>query len=130
MLAYRELTDELLRRFPQLQSVYDAECEWAGEETLRGAHVSFGDLLTPYLIGLLETDENPEVTTRIFAFLEELANHPDKIVQEVVALTVVERLTDKETWLAAAWPHMGPKTRRFAKEVAEYWGNSRDFPCA
>lgn len=126
-LAFDDLTSELLRRFPELVPAYEKERQWAGD-TLEAAHVAYGDLLNPYLIVLLEAGDRPDLLRRIFNFLEELANHPATIVQEVVALTVVERLTDREDWLTAAWPFMGPKVRQFAKEVAEYWGTSRGFP--
>lgn len=127
MIAYEEMTDELLRRFPNLRRAYEEEFGWWGED-VPGQHVTYGDLLNPYLISLLEADDKPEELRRIFDFLEELANHPNARVQNVVSVTVVEQLTDKEEWLTAAWPYMGKKTREFARELAEFWGTSPNFP--
>jgi hypothetical protein len=128
MISYNDLTAELLRRFPELQAAYEQQRHWASEETMQAPHVAYGDLLNPYLISLLESGDRPETTKRIFGFLEELANHRDLLVQQVVAVTVMEQLTDKEEWLTAAWPYMGPTSRQIAREVAEYWGTSPSFP--
>jgi hypothetical protein len=126
MPTYEELVPLLLDRVPELRSNHAKEREWMREDL--GPHVAFGDLLNPYLISLLESGSSDETLSRIFAFLEELAGDERKLVQEVVALTVCERLTDSEIWLTAAWPYMGPRTRQFCKEVAKYWGTSRGFP--
>lgn len=107
MIAYSELTQRLLEIVPELRPAYERELQsWAGSQP--GQHVVFGDLLTPYLLSLLESGRDREVLERVFGFLEVLANHPEKIVQEVVALSVVERLTDKE--------------------VSDYWDTSPGFP--
>jgi hypothetical protein len=93
--------------------------------------MSTGDYLEPYIIALLESPDNEIKRTKlreVFDFLEELANSPNVRVQEVVAQSVLEGLTAEELWLTEAWPYMGPTCRQFAKEAAELWGTSRDFP--
>ena len=61
----------------------------------------------------------------IFAFLEQLANQPDLHVQEVVSVSVCERLGDKQEWLAKARTYMGPATLHLSQEIEEFWGREK-----
>lgn len=121
-IAFDNLATHLVAAVPELRSQYESELEWWGAEP--GAHIVFGDLLDPYLISLLEANARPQIE-RIFAFLEELANHEDIRVQEVVAVTVCERLGDKAEWLTLARQYMGKKTLRFSQEIEEFWGREK-----
>ena len=127
MFKYEDLSDKLMEVVPELRPAYEKELAWWGDDQ-PGQHVVYGDVLNPYLISLLESGDNPETLRRIFDLLEKMANHPDVLVQQVVAVTVCEQLTDREEWITEAWPYMGSKTRELAKEVADFWGNSSNFP--
>jgi hypothetical protein len=59
--------------------------------------------------------------SRVFEFLEELSRSDDIKIQEVVSMTVLEKLVDKPEWTAAARQSMGPKTSSLADEVETYW---------
>jgi len=113
----------LVEAVPELRSAYEAELEWWGDEQ-PGVHIIFGDIFNPYLISLLESDNQPERLKPVFNFLEELANHEDVQVQEVVAVTVCERLGDRAEWLAKARQYMGKTTLSFSQEMEAFW--SRD----
>lgn len=121
MLEYDQLVPTLLKTIPELKLPYKQQLKVSsGAE--RGPHIVFGDVLTPYLISLLESGERNDLVERIFAFLEELAMHPDELIQEVVAQSVCERLTDRKEWLARARKYMGPKTLAFVRQAGSTWG--------
>lgn len=111
---------ELLVKLPQLQPQYESELEWWGDEQ-PGAHIIFGDVLNPYLISLLKLGKHEENLQVIFTFLEKLANHEDLDVQEVVAVTVCERLGDDPELLKKARKYMGETTLRFSQEIEEFY---------
>ena len=120
-LNFSNMSDLLMEVAPELREEYERERQsWDTEEP--GAHIIYGDLLTPYIITLLESGSRAEDLRRLFDFLEELAGHPDVHVQEVVAFSVVERLTDNAHWLDRAYEYMGPKTLQIVREVKRFWG--------
>ena len=118
--AYEKLYRELIQVIPEIKGAYDKERQWWGKE-VPGPHIIFGDVLTPHLITLLEVHTDHEQLKRIFNFLEELSGR-EQWVQEVVQMSVCERLGDKKDWLAAAHYYMGNKTKRLCKEIEKFWG--------
>jgi hypothetical protein len=118
------LGDKLVEVVPEIQPQYLAELEWWGEEK-PGVHILFGDILNPYLISLIKLDSQEsqqETLIRIFDFLEGLANNENEQIQEVVALTVCERLGDEPEILLKARQYMGKKTRQMSCQVEIFWG--------
>ena len=63
-----------------------------------------------------------EFDDEVFQFLELLANHEDIHLQELVAVTVCERLGDDPATLHRAYKYMGTRTRQFSDEVEAFWG--------
>jgi hypothetical protein len=119
-VIYSNLSEKLLEVAPVLREAYEEERKIWEEEP--GPHIIYGDILAPHIISLLESGGRSEDLRQIFRFLEELAGHPDIHVQEVVAFSVIERLTDNSQWLDRAYEYMGPKTREIVREVKEFWG--------
>jgi hypothetical protein len=119
-LIYSTLVDALLSAVPELRSTYEKEREYWGEDVL-APHIVFGDILTPYIITLLESGTGSETLSRVFGFLEDLANHAEAPVQEVVALSVCERLADRAEWIESALAYMQPRTRELARQVSNAW---------
>jgi hypothetical protein len=121
-ITYGNLAEKLIEVVPELKPEYQKELEWWGEEEA-GAHNIYGDLLNPYLISLLKSEPKSkaqeEFLKRIFAFLEELANHDDPHVQEVVGATVLERLYGVGE-LQRARSYMGPRTLHMSREIEEW----------
>jgi hypothetical protein len=118
------LGEKLVEVVPELQPQYLAELEW-WEEEKPGIHIIFGDILNPYLISLIKLDSQPSqqgTISRIFDFLEKLANHENKQIQEVVAVTVCERLGDEPDVLLKARQYMGRKTLEMSHEIERFWG--------
>ena len=122
-LKFENIGEKLVEVVPELQQSYELELEWWGNEQ-PGPHIIFGDLLNPYLISLLESHNQP-ILKQIFTFLEQLANHEDIKVQEVVAVTVCERLGDNLEWLSKARQYMGKTTLQFSQEIEAFWGREQ-----
>lgn len=115
------LGDKLVEAVPELQPQYLAELEWWGEDK-PGVHIIFGDIFNPYLISLIKSDSQQETLIHIFYFLEKLANHENEQIQEVVAVTVCERLGDESEILMKARQYMGRKTLEMSYEIERFWG--------
>lgn len=115
-VLYENLAEKLVEVVPEIRPQYESERQWWGED-MPGAHIIYGDVLDPYLISLLESCDQEDTLKRIFAFLEELANHEDAHVQEVVAVTVCEDLGANKKLLEKARKYMGDTTFRFSREV-------------
>jgi hypothetical protein len=120
-ITFENMAEKLIEVVPELRCQYESELEWWGDEQ-PGAHIIFGDVLNPYLICLLESGNQEAILARIFAFLEELASHEDTRVQEVVAVTVCERLGDDSKVIEKARRYMGNKTLSLSNEIEAFWG--------
>ena len=122
--TYDRLDRQLVSAMPELADRYDALLRAWGDEA-PGPHVVFGDVLNPFLLGLLASEESaaPHATTlrRVFAFLERLAQDGDPRVQEIVWATVCERLGDDPDVLARGRRYMGEATRRLSHEAEAFW---------
>jgi|APDOM4702015191_1054821.scaffolds.fasta_scaffold295919_2 hypothetical protein len=118
-LTYDTLNDELVKVLPELHADYERELRWWGDDK-PGPHVVFGDILVPRLIDALQTEEI-QFLRRAFAFLDEMAGTSIAKIQEVVSMTVLERLIDKPTWLTVARKYMGANTALLADELEIYW---------
>jgi hypothetical protein len=123
-IHYANVAEALIEAVPELRARYAEELRVWGDE-LPGPHIIFGDVLNPYLIELLDAHHATEQLQKVFEFLEILAHHDDVHVQELVAVTVCERLGDCRELLQKARKFMGPRTRQFSKEVEDFWGRKR-----
>lgn len=117
-LTYQNLGDKLIEAVPELRPQYEQELQGWGEEE-PGAHNIYGDVLNPFLLSLLKSDAQEDTLRRIFDFLEELANHNDPNVQDVVGATVIERLHGAGE-LKHARRYMGPRTLQISREIEEW----------
>ena len=122
-IHYDNVVEALMEAVPELRVGYEAECRQGGDEP-PGPHVIFGDVLNPYLLNLLSSDRQDAALRQVFQFLEHLANHEDIHIQELVAVTVCERLGDDPKILHRAYKYMGARTRQFSDEVEVFWGRT------
>ena len=120
---YDNVVEALLEAVPELRAGYEAEYRQWGDEPF-GPHVIFGDVLNPYLLDLLGAARPDAKLRRVFQFLERLAKHEDIHIQELVAVTVCERLGDDPKILHRAHKYMGARTRQFSDEVEVFWGRT------
>src|SRR5574341_1598330 len=118
---YSKLNTMLLESFPQLTAAYrEAVRVSDGDEP--GPHVVFGDVLTPHIIHLLESDGHDSELKAIFEFLEALVPSCNSDVRDVVGASVCERLNDRRSWRERARTFMGANTLQLSKDLERAWG--------
>lgn len=121
-MNWEDLSSQLIIRIPELTDLYENEiADW---NEFPGNHNIFGNVLNPFLIKLLEKDNQEQIKKRIFEFLEEMALSDDIRIQEVVSVTVLEYLGDSKKLLKKARKLMGNKTLEFSKEIEKWLGRS------
>ncbi|MCY3623706.1 MAG: hypothetical protein OXH68_18610 [Gammaproteobacteria bacterium] len=119
-LRYEDLGAKMVEEFPELEDAYRKELEWWSPDE-PGPHVVYGNLLNPYIIRLLESEDSPETVQRAFDLVETLLAHEDVYVQQVAMVTVLEELQGKPEWLRLMKPHAGPLARQAVRELAQFW---------
>ena len=68
------------------------------------------------------------ILPRIFGFLEEMANSPDKDVTDLLGIAILEPLVLKTERIRIAWPYMGRRTKELARETAQSGGRLNNLP--
>ena len=111
MVRYDQLTATLARAVPELRIPVETEKRWWKGET-PGQHVVFGDILSPFLVAELERGDRPELLTRIFALLEEMARSEDVLVQEVAQQSVLSDLCGDQPWSKLLNRYLGSESKR------------------
>ncbi|BCZ47995.1 hypothetical protein psyc5s11_40620 [Clostridium gelidum] len=107
---YNTAYKELIKEIPEIKPFCDKKLEQNyGEETEK--YSIFKDVLNPYLINLLEINENKELISRIFNFLERMATSHDYILKNVLELTVLDELAKDKTILTKSPKYMGEYTK-------------------
>ena len=117
-LHYNDLGAWLIQEVPELEDAYRRELGWWGKEK-PGPHVIFGDVLTPYIIRLLECGDNPEAIKKALGMLETLIADEDIEVQAVAVVTVLDRLVGNAEWMRLMKPYLGPLARRAVQDLTE-----------
>lgn len=127
-VTYVTMNDRLLEVIPALRSRYTLyDMEWRTIEDPDdpdapiGPHIAYGDFLNPHIMTLLHDGNRDGELVSIFAFVEELAQHTDAAVVNVIDVTVVEGLIGslRGDVLQRAVGLMGPVTRKLAYEREE-----------
>jgi len=106
---YNTLTHALLEALPELKPQYE-EAERACLEP-GWVHMVFAVVVNPYLESLLAAGGRDDELRRVFAFLEQMAEHSDPTVQDVLLQTVFGVLEENKEWRKRARQHMGEATR-------------------
>jgi hypothetical protein len=119
---YNTVNKELIKEIPEIIPFYEKELEgWRGEEEEK--YSIFKDILNPYLINLLEINENKELISRIFDFLEKMAMSHDYILKNVLELMVLDELARDKTILTKSRKYMGKYTKEM-NDKAEFMNNN------
>ena len=119
-LRYGDLGAKLVEEIPQLEDAYEKMLEsWAPERP--GPHIIYGDLLTPHIVRLLESGDDPDAIKKAFNLLERLIADDDEYVQEVAVVTVLERLQGDQQWLRLMKRYVGPLARVEVKALVLAW---------
>lgn len=117
MMDFDTVVEELIKEIPEVKPFYDMVLkQWHGEEPWES--IIFSDVLNPYLIKLLEINEDRELISRIFDFLEKMATNDEFLVKNLLLeFTVLERLSKDDTILAKSMEYMGKETKRVCDEA-------------
>lgn len=112
---YNTLAHALLTAVPELKSEYEeAEQECLEPEWV---HMVFVVVVNPHVSALLDTEGHDEELRRIFAFLEQMAQHEDSEIRSVLPLSFFGMLWKKrQKWVPKAQQYMGEATRRSFEE--------------
>jgi hypothetical protein len=118
---FRRVNEALVKALPELRSRYEEETEAWGEEM--GPHVIYADVLNPYLTELLQSPGDPRTSaalSRVFAFLETLAEDADPEAANVATTTVAEHLESEPELLDRARPFMAPSMAAATRKRLSY----------
>ncbi|MEK4028322.1 hypothetical protein MKZ02_07080 [Pseudobacillus sp. FSL P4-0506] len=120
MLTSNNIIEAFLEAIPEIKDIYRNEIElWEGE--FPGLHNIFGDVLNPFLLEQLKTEENRVLLQRIFDFLEEMATSTDNDIDNVLVVTILARIGDDIEVLKKTVKYMGSntfeKSYQFEKEL-------------
>lgn len=86
---------------------------WDGDEP--GPHILYGDLLTPYLVTLLNAAGSEMPLLRAFDFLEQMARSEDQAIRDVRGASVLEGMGPE--LLERAEDYMGIRTKELARGI-------------
>jgi hypothetical protein len=124
-LIYENIGYVLLERFPELQ-------ERAGKDDLKAeaplAYPLFEILFKEFFFELLETSRDNPLLSRIFSFLEEMSDSPDRDVTDLLGIAILEPLVFNRDRIRRAWKSMGEKTKNLARENAYSGGWQDNLP--
>lgn len=117
MITYEIMVTELLNRFPVLAPGYKKLAErHAVIGEIPGPHVVYGDLFCDYVVGIArEVEQNRTELERIARWIEELAGSQDVEVQNVIEISVLERLADER--IDAIIPFLGRKSSALVTNI-------------
>jgi hypothetical protein len=115
-MNYETVVTDLFKRFPKIESSYNAEFAYMGKEK-PGAYIVFGSVLIPALEEALAAGDLGSILP-ICAFLEEVAEeaHRDAGLESLLQVEVGEWLggAENETLLG---PWLGVQTKRICGYV-------------
>jgi hypothetical protein len=124
-LIYENIGYVLLERFPELQ-------ERAGKDDLKAeaplAYPLFEIFFKEFFFELLETSRDNPLLSRIFSFLEEMSDSPDRDVTDLLGIAILEPLVFNRDRIRRAWQYMGEKTKNLARENAYSGGWQDNLP--
>jgi hypothetical protein len=118
-MNYNNIVDKLLDALPEVKPMYEKELDW-WDEIL--PHIVFGDVFNQFLFSLLREDCPKDTLIRVFLFLEKMAVCPDKNVQGVLGVSVLEQLGDDPILLERSTKYMGEATKKISDEIEEGLG--------
>ena len=113
-----DLNSTMLAAFPELLGEYRAFVGH-GEDEESGAHNTYGQLLSPWLVEMLRAGRM-ELLGRVAALVETLLETNDDYAEEVVQLSLLEALRDHTSIWVPLHQHLGPRGLALARLV-EYW---------
>ncbi len=125
MINKTNLTEHLIKDFPELKEEYHKIITWYGKD-FPGNHNIFCDVFNPFIIDLLDSDRKENLLKRAMSFLNKMAESEDDEVVNVLEVTILERIGDSPKWLKIAREYMSPKVLNLSEEIERYLGRCDD----
>lgn len=92
----QQVIEEFLYQFPEFKDYYKEHMDDYGELL---QHVFYADVINVPLFDLLKTNTNSDLIKKYVQFIEFMWLHGDESVQNVVDVTILERLSDdRDVW--------------------------------
>jgi len=111
------MINELLLRFPILKSVYEDEGDYIKDIK----HLSYSIVFVPYIRQVvLSNDEN--MIRSVCNFMECMANADDKLVSELLAVSVLESILCEREIISSLKPYLGIKTLKILSVMEKEYG--------
>jgi hypothetical protein len=109
--------NKLIDEFKDFKPVLQEHIEFY-EELL--PHVFFGEC-NEFFINYINED-NPKVLQKLFNVFEIMATEGNDEVENILCVTILERLGDDRNVLKIARKYMGKETRKLSDETEKGWG--------
>ena len=107
-MTYRTVVANLLEAFPELRDAYETERRhWSAETP--DPYTVYREAFDPYIEQVLDTG-NEAALTRVFDFLERMAQTGDTDVVALLGTQTLEHLAKNDKRLEKARGQMGPAT--------------------
>ena len=91
-MTSKQLNQKLIELLPDIKDLYNEEVCWQeGDDT--GSHVVFGDVLTKFIL----ESEDADIIQKCFDVIENILDLNDTYADEVITLSVLERLLYEDT---------------------------------
>lgn len=126
VMNFDTVVKSLIKEIPELKPSYEKELRWCHCEGLDAITV-FEYVLNPYLVDLLRVNEDKELISRIFNFLEKMTTCDEYLIKEfILEHIVLERLTKNIEILTKSKEYMGKETKRICDEASFFNYNTVD----
>lgn len=109
-MTSKELNLQLIKYIPEIKELYDDEVVWQ-EQDDTGSHTVFGDVLVPYTLEKIAENDIKSLNT-IFDGIERLLNLKDDYADEVITLSVLERISEEKALSDKIYKYMGEYTKK------------------
>lgn len=119
-MKYEELQQIFCQRFPQLLSQFLRCYDILGEVEQDPYTLSY-EVWNPYVLELLQSEDNTQALQEVFVFYEELATSDDEEVRNFLQVALLEALWDKKVVLEKAYTYMLSETRKVNEAIKEYF---------
>lgn len=119
-MKYENLYNEFICLFPDDKQEINKIAKEAFVDSNDGMHVKFGMVVVPYIMVLLENNEQQKLITA-FDFFEKMADSNESMISEVLEFTVLEDIISRgKDILDMCKLYMKQKTKESCLSVEKY----------
>ena len=117
-INYDNMVRKIAEAVPELKPYYERQIAYWRDEP-PPVHTAYSQMVFDTLAAALRQSDRSQddFLKRLFKFLELLATHPDKEIQNVVYVSVCEHICSDELVLQKSQNFMGKTTREFCRDI-------------